>query len=70
MPNKNFPENFIWGAASAANQIEGAWNEDGNGPSQHDMLAVSGKWMPPRGRFPNHLPRFWGWTNLAKTSEN
>jgi beta-glucosidase len=33
MPNKNFPENFLWGAASVASQIEGAWNEDGNGPS-------------------------------------
>ena len=25
----SFPENFLWGAASAATQIEGAWNEDG-----------------------------------------
>lgn len=26
-----FPENFLWGAAFAANQMEGAWNEDGKG---------------------------------------
>ena len=24
-----FPENFLWGAASAAAQVEGAWQEDG-----------------------------------------
>ena len=24
-----FPENFLWGAASAANQVEGGWDEGG-----------------------------------------
>lgn len=24
----SFPENFLWGGATAANQVEGAWNED------------------------------------------
>ncbi|WP_179195069.1 family 1 glycosylhydrolase, partial [Bacillus mobilis] len=28
-----FPKDFLWGAASAAYEIEGAWNEDGKGPS-------------------------------------
>lgn len=26
-----FPENFLWGGAVAANQCEGAYNEDGKG---------------------------------------
>lgn len=33
-----FSENFLWGAASAAAQIEGAWDEDGRTPSIWDMM--------------------------------
>jgi len=35
----SFPKNFIWGAAAASYQIEGAWNEDGKGASVWDMMA-------------------------------
>ena len=36
--NKNtFPEDFLWGAASAAPQVEGGWNEGGRTPSIWDV---------------------------------
>ena len=37
MNSKGFPENFIWGAASASAQIEGAFDEDGRTPSIWDI---------------------------------
>ncbi len=33
-----FPKNFLWGGATAANQCEGAYLEDGKGLSMPDML--------------------------------
>lgn len=34
-----FPKNFLWGAASAAYQVEGAWDKDGKGPSVWDIFV-------------------------------
>jgi beta-glucosidase len=35
----NFPEGFLWGAATAAYQVEGAASEDGRGPSIWDTFS-------------------------------
>ncbi|MEF2290638.1 glycoside hydrolase family 1 protein [Virgibacillus dokdonensis] len=34
-----FPKDFLWGGATAANQIEGAYDKDGKGLSTSDMAA-------------------------------
>ncbi|MBF4694847.1 glycoside hydrolase family 1 protein [Fusibacter ferrireducens] len=37
-----FPEDFLWGGATAANQMEGAYNEDGKGLSVQDVTPKGG----------------------------
>ena len=36
---ENFKKDFLWGGATAANQIEGAYNEDGKGLSVCDIAT-------------------------------
>lgn len=48
----SFPKNFLWGGAVAANQLEGAWLEDGKQPNITDVMVGIGskdpgiKWNP------------------------
>ncbi len=34
----SFPENFLWGGATAANQVEGGWNEGGRGLANVNVI--------------------------------
>ena len=39
---RKFPENFLWGGAVAANQLEGAWQTDGKGLCIADINEYKG----------------------------
>ncbi len=39
MKKISFPQDFIWGCAASAYQVEGAWNEAGKGPSIWDTFT-------------------------------
>ena len=38
--NKAFPETFLWGGATAANQYEGGYAEGGRGLAASDMITA------------------------------
>lgn len=48
---KQFPDNFLWGGALAANQVEGGWQEGGKGLSTSD-LQPEGIFGPVKTRQP------------------
>lgn len=58
-----FRKDFLWGGATAANQFEGGWNEDGKGPSVSDMCTggtkTASKWITktiePDRLYPSHV---------------
>ena len=43
-----FPEGFLWGGATAANQYEGGWDEGGKGPNTSDALTGGSHTTPRR----------------------
>ena len=47
-----FPQNFLWGGATAANQYEGAYNLDGKGLSVQDVTPKGGVPATPGDRNP------------------
>lgn len=56
------PENFLWGGAVAAHQVEGAYNRDGKGLSVADVMTAAGSHdereitdgVQPNQFYPNH----------------
>lgn len=46
MTDLAFPPGFLWGGAVAANQVEGAWNEGGKGPSTADVATAGSREVP------------------------
>ena len=53
----DFPKGFLWGGAVAANQLEGAWLEDGKQPNVTDVMVGIGskdpglKWNEETGKW-------------------
>ena len=60
--NWSFPDGFLWGGATAANQYEGGWDEGGRGPSIDDVFTGGSVNTPrritipaqPDAFYPNH----------------
>lgn len=62
MRQYEFPKGFLWGGATAANQVEGGWNEGGKGASIMDYFTGGNSTAPrritpalePDAFYPNH----------------
>lgn len=60
--SRGFSDDFLWGGAVAANQVEGAWNADGKGVSVTDVMTAGANGVPrkitdgvlPGENYPNH----------------
>ena len=53
----SFPKDFLWGGSTAANQIEGAWNEGGRGPATSDFARLITKQIrDTEGPYDGHVP--------------
>ncbi len=50
-----FPKDFLWGGATAANQYEGAFNEDGKGLSVQDVTPKGAMAPPTEEPTPDNL---------------
>ena len=50
---KAFPETFLWGGATAANQYEGGWNEGGKGINTSDVMTAGSHTVPRRVTYRN-----------------
>jgi 6-phospho-beta-glucosidase len=44
--NMPFKENFLWGGAVAAHQVEGGWNKGGKGLSVADVMTAGAHGVP------------------------
>lgn len=54
---KTFPKGFLWGGATAANQIEGAYNEGGRGLATSDFARlITDEIRETEGAFDEHVP--------------
>ena len=57
MSKVNFPKGFLWGGATAANQVEGAYVEDGKGLTTVDLLPTGEKrWDIMKGNIHSFTP--------------
>ncbi|MEK4274862.1 6-phospho-beta-glucosidase [Paenibacillus sp. FSL R7-0026] len=53
-----FPENFLWGGATAANQLEGAYLEGGKGLTTVDLIPIgANRWNIALGNLDSYEPK-------------